>query len=76
MSGLPPSPEDFEDALRRVEQGIATCDDAAVIRQYTAELYAVIDYFCGELKAAKESDGRLHRAMSEAFNSGSGAYIP
>jgi hypothetical protein len=76
MSGFPPSPKDFEQAMRRVEQGIATCDDADTIRQYVAELYEVIDYFYGELKAAKESDVRLQRALNEAFNSGSGAYIP
>jgi len=70
------SPDDFKSALRRVEQGLSTIEDARIIREYVAELEEVLDYFREELRRERESSDRLMRSLDEALNSGSGAYIP
>lgn len=79
----PPSPEDFEAAISRIESGLATAEDAALIRQYVAELGEVCDYWRNRLAETREmllrereSSNRLQRALDEAFNAGSGAYRP
>lgn len=83
MSDLPPSPADFEAALRRIEVGTATVADAKLIRQYVGDMEEGLAYFRDRLREAREmltreraSNDRLQRALDEAFNSGSGAYIP
>jgi len=76
MSELPPSPADFQSALRRVEQGLSTPEDASIIREYVSEIEEALDYFLAELKKERESSDRFMRALNEALNSGSGAYIP
>lgn len=82
-NGFPPSPSDFEVALKRVESGLATAEDAALIRQYVAEIEEVCAWYRSRLTETREmllrereSSNRLQRALDEAFNSGSGAYIP
>jgi len=79
MSDLPPSPADFEAAVRRVEQGISTQNDARIIREYVGGMGDEIDYLLEtlrDLRKERESSDRFMRALNEAFNSGSGAYIP
>ncbi len=80
---LPPSPADFEAALKRVETGTATALDAQLIRQYVAEMEEGENYLRECLRKTREmllreheSSNRLQRALDEAFNSGSGAYMP
>lgn len=83
MNDFPPSPSDFDAALRRIESGLATAADAQIIRQYVAEMEEGMNYLQERLRETREmlmrerasSDG-LQRALSEAFNSGTGAYIP
>lgn len=76
MSDLPPSHADVESALKRIELGVATASDADTIRQHMGEMQEVIDYLFARLREERESVARLERALGEAFNSGSGAYIP
>jgi hypothetical protein len=83
MHDLPPSPADFDAALRRVECGLATADDAQTIRRYVAALKASMTFIQDRLSATHdllvrecEASDRLQRALNEAFNSGSGAYVP
>ncbi|MBX6392682.1 MAG: hypothetical protein IRY96_04370 [Burkholderiales bacterium] len=80
---FPPSPADFEAALRRIEGGVTTVTDAQIIRQYVADMEEVMNYLHDRLRETREmlmreraSSDRLQRALDEAFNSGSGAYIP
>ena len=73
---LPASPADFEAALRRIERGLATIDDALLIRDYVGQLEAGMEYFYEELRREQESSERLLRALNEAFNMGSGVYRP
>ncbi|WP_126448374.1 hypothetical protein [Sulfuricystis multivorans] len=80
---FPPSPADFEAALKRVEAGLATIEDATLIRQYVADMEEGMNYLCDRLRETREmllheieSSNRLQRALDEALNSGSGAYIP
>lgn len=64
-----PQKTEFEASLRRVELGLSTIADAQIIRQYVSSLEDA-------LKHERESSDRLQRSLDEAFNSGSGAYIP
>lgn len=80
---MPPSPAEFKTALKRVESGLATIQDADVIRRYVAEMEEVINYYASCLADARKllrleraSSDRYQRALNEALNSGSGAYIP
>jgi hypothetical protein len=80
---MPPSPAEFKTALKRVESGLATIQDADVIRRYVAEMEEAISYYADRLADAREllrlereSSARFARALDEALNSGSGAYIP
>ncbi|WP_055424272.1 hypothetical protein [Tepidiphilus thermophilus] len=82
-NGFPPSPADFEAALRKVEIGLATAKEADVIRQYVGDMEEGMNYLHDRLRETREilmreraSSDRLQRALDEAFNSGSGAYIP
>lgn len=79
----PPSPTQFNAALERIERGLATVEDADLIRRYVAEMEEVINYYASCLADAREllrlereSSARFQRALSEALNSGSGAYVP
>lgn len=79
----PPSPTQFNAALERIERGLATVEDADLIRRYVAEMEEVINYYASCLADAREllrlereSSDRYQRALNEALNSGSGAYIP
>lgn len=79
----PPSPTQFNAALERIERGLATVEDADLIRSYVAEMEEVINYYASCLADARElqrleraSSDRYQRALNEALNSGSGAYIP
>jgi hypothetical protein len=83
MHDLPPSPADFDAALRRVECGLATADDAQTIRRYVAALKGSMTFIQDRLTATheflmreREASDQLQRALDEAFNSGSGAYVP
>jgi len=83
MSDLPPSPAEFKAALRRVAAGMSTADDADVISRYVLDLEEACQSWVREAREAREmlmreraSSDRLQRALDEAFNSGSGAYIP
>ncbi|MDR9060748.1 hypothetical protein [Burkholderia multivorans] len=80
---LPPSLADFEAALRRIEDGVTTVTDVQIIRQYVADMEEGMNYLHDRLRETREmlmreraSSDRLERALGEAFNSGSGAYIP
>lgn len=73
---LPPCRADFEAALSRIESGLATAEDAALIHQYVADMEEGMNYLLDLLRRERESSNRLQRALEEAFNSGSGAYIP
>ena len=80
---MPPSPEDFKKTLDRIKRGLATVEDADLIRRYVAEMEEVIHYYAERLADAREllrldreSSARFQRALSEALNSGSGAYVP
>ncbi|MEO1767963.1 hypothetical protein [Thiobacter aerophilum] len=80
---LPPSPADFESALTRVEAGLATAGDAALIRQYVAEMEEAMSYLHDRLRETRDmltreraSSDRFQRALDEALNQGTGAYIP
>lgn len=80
---MPPSPAQFNAALERIECGLATLEDAEIIRRYVAEMEEVINYYASCLADAREllrleraSSDRYQRALNEAFNMGSGAYIP
>jgi len=79
----PPSPTQFNAALERIERGLTTVEDADLIRRYVAEMEEVINYYASCLADAREllrleraSSDRYQRALNEALNSGSGAYIP
>jgi hypothetical protein len=80
---LPPSPADFEAALRRIEAGAATVADAGLIRNYVGEIEDTLAYYQGEandlrskLKAEQDAHHRFQQVLSEAFNSGKGVYRP
>jgi hypothetical protein len=80
---FPPSPAEFDAALKRVESSSATAADADLIRRYVSEIEEVMDYYRDRLHETREtlmreraSSDRLQRALNEAFNSGSGTYIP
>jgi hypothetical protein len=73
---LPPSPADFEAALRRIERGLATIDDAILIREYVGEIEDALDYFREGLRQERESNAIFARAMNQALNEGSGVYRP
>jgi hypothetical protein len=79
----PPSPTQFNAALERIERGLATVEDADLIRRYVAEMEEVINYYANCLADAREllrleraSSDRFQRALNEAMNEGSGVYIP
>jgi hypothetical protein len=79
----PPSPTQFNAALERIERGLATVEDADLIRRYVAEMEEVINYYANCLADVREllrleraSSDRYQRALNEALNSGSGVYIP
>lgn len=76
MSDTPPSPAEFEAALQRVAAGISTAADAELIRRYVLDLEEACRWWVREARKERESSDRLQRALDEAFNSGSGAYIP
>jgi len=73
---LPPSPTDFEAALRRIERGLATLDDALLIREYVQMLMEERDYLLHELRRERESSDRFMAALNQALNEGSGVYGP
>lgn len=83
MSDLPPSPADFESALKRVASGTSTVDDADTISKYVLDLEESVQWWVREAREAREmlmreraSSDRLHRSLDEALNSGSGVYLP
>jgi len=80
---MPPSPAQFNAALNRIERGLATVDDADLIRRYVGELEEGIRYYANCLADAREllrleraSSDRYQRALNQALNEGSGVYIP
>jgi hypothetical protein len=81
MHDLPPNPADFDAALRRVESGLATADDAQIIRRYVAAMKIGMAFLQDQLGAThellmreREASDRLQQALDEAFNSGPEAY--
>jgi hypothetical protein len=83
MSEQVVSPADFEAALCRIERGLATVEDAGLIRRYVAEMDEVIKYYANRLadtremlRRERESSNRFQRALNQALNEGSGVYIP
>lgn len=73
----------FQEALRRIEAGLATAEDARIIREYVADLEENMRHFQDRLGEAhemllreRESGNRLQRSLDEALNAGSGVYIP
>jgi hypothetical protein len=72
----PPTKAQFNAAIERIERGLATLDDAHLIRDYVQMLMEERDYLLHELRRERERNARFMRALDDAFNSGSGAYIP
>ncbi|WP_424859332.1 hypothetical protein ACPP3B_13715 [Tepidimonas sp. HKU77] len=65
----PPSPTQFNAALERIERGLATVEDADLIRRYVAEMEEVINYYASCLADARELL-RLERASSDRYQRG------
>ena len=79
----PPSPQEFEAALRRIELGTATASDAQLIREYVATIEDGCDYFREELRVTREalqkereSSAKFQHDLDWALNFGPGFYKP
>jgi hypothetical protein len=73
---LPPSPEDFKVAVRRIELGTATYADANIIREYVGMMEDGIEHFVAELKKERANALKFDRDLNEALNMGKGIYKP
>jgi UDP:flavonoid glycosyltransferase YjiC (YdhE family) len=80
---MPPSQDQFNAAIDRIERGLGTVVDADLIRRYVAKIEEVTDYYRDRLRETREmlqrertSSDHFQRSLNEAFNTGSGTYIP